>query len=277
MRRARARPAAPRPPPRPPCAAPARAARRASRPRRNRPAAAVAAGLDHLGQLGQHAQPLLDVRSPKHVCEPVWQTGPAGRTRISRASPSQSGVIDCTASVLPEVEPFSHSESREREWKWARPVRRVASSAGRRRPRPASAHRRCRRPARRRSPVLPGRAGSQPHRQPGGRRLALDVGHQVAAVVEDRCGQRRLRPGLAAPRTMWAGPPAPPDATTGTATASARPLDQLEVVAADRCRRSRCWSAAVRRRRARWPRPSTPARRGRCAGCRPPPAPASRR
>ena len=69
-------------------------------------------------------------RGPKHVSAPVWQAGPAGRTRIRIVSPSQSLVIDSTAMVLPEVSPLSHRRSREREWKWARPVRTVASSAG---------------------------------------------------------------------------------------------------------------------------------------------------
>ena len=44
-------------------------------------------------------------------------------------SPSQSEVIDSTAIVFPEVPPLSHKASREREWKWAKPVRTVASSA----------------------------------------------------------------------------------------------------------------------------------------------------
>ena len=62
------------------------------------------------------------------------------------------------------------------------------------------------------------RARSQPHRQPGGGRLALDVGHRVAAVVEDRRGQRRLARRPRAPAPCRAGPPAPPDATTGSCT-----------------------------------------------------------
>ena len=59
----------------------------------------------------------------------MWQAGPAGCTRIRMVSPSQSEVIDSTAIVFPEVPPLSHKASREREWKWARPVRTVASSA----------------------------------------------------------------------------------------------------------------------------------------------------
>ena len=59
----------------------------------------------------------------------MWQAGPAGCTRMSSVSPSQSGVIDSTAIVLPDDSPFFQSRLRDREWKCARPVSRVASSA----------------------------------------------------------------------------------------------------------------------------------------------------
>ena len=42
----------------------------------------------------------------KHDSAPVWQTGPAGRTRRRIVSPSQSSRSSSTASVLPEVSPL---------------------------------------------------------------------------------------------------------------------------------------------------------------------------
>ena len=50
----------------------------------------------------------------KHETEPVWHVGPAGRTRTSIASPSQSSRSSSTASVFPDVSPLRHSRSRER-------------------------------------------------------------------------------------------------------------------------------------------------------------------
>ena len=50
----------------------------------------------------------------KHETLPVWHVGPAGVTRTSSASPSQSSRTWSTASVLPDVSPLRHSRSRER-------------------------------------------------------------------------------------------------------------------------------------------------------------------
>src|SRR5690348_5753203 len=44
----------------------------------------------------------------KHDSAPVWHAGPAGFTRSSTASRSQSRRTSTTSIVLPDVAPFSH-------------------------------------------------------------------------------------------------------------------------------------------------------------------------
>ena len=65
----------------------------------------------------------------KHESDVVWHTGPAGMTRMSSASPSQSSRSSSTASVLPDVSPLRHSCSRERLQNQPSPVSRVSRSA----------------------------------------------------------------------------------------------------------------------------------------------------
>ena len=65
----------------------------------------------------------------KHDSAPVWQTGPARRTRSRIASPSQSSRISSTARVLPEVAPLCQYSSRERLQNQASPLSRVRRSA----------------------------------------------------------------------------------------------------------------------------------------------------
>jgi hypothetical protein len=69
--------------------------------------------------------------APKQLVVPRWQAGPIGRTARTRASPSQSGVIDTTVSRLPEVSPLRHRPPREREKKVASPDSIVSSRAAR--------------------------------------------------------------------------------------------------------------------------------------------------
>ena len=59
------------------------------------------------------------------------RSGPAGRARTSRASPSQSAVVSTTSRKFPEVSPFFHGACRERLQKCAWPVARVLSTASR--------------------------------------------------------------------------------------------------------------------------------------------------
>ena len=61
----------------------------------------------------------------------------------------------------------------------------------------------------------------QPHRHARRGELGLGLGDRVLPVVEDRRGQRPRRRPPAAPSTMCSGSPAPPEAMTGTSTASA--------------------------------------------------------
>ena len=59
----------------------------------------------------------------------MWHVGPAGRARMRMASASQSSSCETTARVWPLDSPLRQSRPREREWKCASPVRRVASTA----------------------------------------------------------------------------------------------------------------------------------------------------
>src|SRR3981189_1634632 len=43
----------------------------------------------------------------KHETAPVWQAGPAGFTRSSTVSASQSSRVSTTSILLPDVAPFS--------------------------------------------------------------------------------------------------------------------------------------------------------------------------
>src|SRR5260370_21186135 len=77
--------------------------------------------------LGRGAGVLWAVQSgslKKHDSAPVWQAGPAGFTRSSTVSASQSSRVSITSIRFPEVPPFSH-RPRVREWKHALPGPRV--------------------------------------------------------------------------------------------------------------------------------------------------------
>ena len=216
-------------------------------------------------------------RGPKQVCSPVWQAGPGRRARASAACRRRSRTRSTrTSIVLPEVAPFCHSSSRDREWKCARPVARVASSAS------------CVRPGHHQHVAaagvlddagdqLPPARASDPDRQAARRHLPLHLVRScdVPSWKIDAASAAEAPASSAA--AMSAGPPAPPEAITGTRDRAADRPQQLEVVAAHACRRCRCWSPAARRRRARPPRRPRPPRRGRSAGGRRWRRPASRR
>ena len=67
-------------------------------------------------------------------------------------------------------------------------------------------------------------------RQSRRRDRGLDLGDRVVPVVEDRGAQRGVRAGLE-PSTRCCGSPTPPDAITGTSTASLRSPRQRQLVA----------------------------------------------
>ena len=103
-------------------------------------------------------------------------------------------------------------------------------------------------------------------RAPARRLHLLD---RVGAVVEDRGRERRRCSRPRARRRGAPGPPAPPEAIDRHADALQDLAEQVERVAACRCRRCPSTSPAARRRRAR--RPPRPRRRRRASvGRRPP-------
>ena len=126
----------------------------------------------------------------KHESEPVWQAGPAGRTRTSSASPSQSSRSSSTAIVLPEVAPLCQYSSRDRLQNHASPDSRVRRSASASiqasiSTRPVSA-----------SWTIAARSSpsggiAEPH--PQSAQLVAQRGEPVGILVEDRREQRRLR------------------------------------------------------------------------------------
>ncbi len=59
----------------------------------------------------------------------MWQAGPAGSTRATIASASQSKRSWRTRWTFPEVSPLCQSSPRERLKKWISPVSRVRRSA----------------------------------------------------------------------------------------------------------------------------------------------------
>ena len=64
--------------------------------------AAGGAFVDRRIELGERVRR----ESPKQVTAPVWHAGPAGTTRASTASPSQSAARLTTRCVLPLVAPL---------------------------------------------------------------------------------------------------------------------------------------------------------------------------
>ena len=162
----------------------------------------------------------------KQESEPVWQTGPAGRTRSRIASPSQSSRSSTTASVLPEVSPLCQSSLAR-----AAPEPRLARSracggAPRRPSRRASARGRRRRPARSRA-------------------SAPSIGHPASSSSRFSSGSRSGRSwtieatsAASAPASnasaRWRASPAPPDAITGTVDGLRDRARQRQVVAGAR-------------------------------------------
>ena len=63
--------------------------------------------------------------------------------------------------------------------------------------------------------------GDYPHGHPSAREMTLDLGHGVLAVMEDRGAQYGVGSRLDRVRQIVSSAPAPPDAITGTLTASA--------------------------------------------------------
>ena len=63
--------------------------------------------------------------------------------------------------------------------------------------------------------------GLGPHRDPGLAHRRLGLGDRVGAVVEDRGGEHRVGPALGDALDQVLSSPTPPEAITGTATASA--------------------------------------------------------
>ena len=169
----------------------------------------------------------------KHEREPVWQTGPAGRTRRSSASPSQSSRISSTASVFPEVSPL-----RQQLLARAAPEPRLARLA--------------RQPLRLR--VHPGEhehaavAGVLHDRRPQ-LRLHREDGRRGRAARREATTSRagsscRIDASSAACDTSSAAAtccalPAPPDAITGSDTASRRRARAARGRSRPACRRGR--------------------------------------
>jgi len=58
----------------------------------------------------------------------VWQVGPAGRASTSSVSASQSTLIDCTASTLPDCSPLVQRRCLLRLKKVMWPIASVAAS-----------------------------------------------------------------------------------------------------------------------------------------------------
>ena len=115
----RRRRAPPRRPPRPPSARGERRRRRAGATTYE-PSGRVLAAL---------RDPTRQSHGAKHDSAPVWQAGPAGRTRRRIASPSQSSRISSTAIVFPDVAPLCQYSCRERLQNHASPLSRVRRSA----------------------------------------------------------------------------------------------------------------------------------------------------
>src|SRR5581483_10065915 len=124
----------------------------------------------------------------KHERDPVWHAGPAGRTRTSSASPSQSSRISSTASVLPEVLPLCQSCPRERLQNHASPVSRVSRSAS------ASIHASMStRPSAASWTIAAFSSGCIPERDSQPAQLLAQRDEPLGVFVEDGREERRLR------------------------------------------------------------------------------------
>ena len=99
------------------------------RARARSPASASDATYEPSGRSRTRSTTVRQSAGAKHDVEPVWHAGPAGRTRMSSASPSQSSRISSTASTFPDVSPLRQSFSRDRLQNHASPVSRVRRSA----------------------------------------------------------------------------------------------------------------------------------------------------
>ena len=89
----------------------------------------------------------------------------------------------------------------------------------------------------------------RPHRHAGRREVRLDLGDRVVAVVEDRRAQDGVGAGLQRVDEVRRASPAPPEAITGTSTASRPRCVSVEVVAVAR-------AVAVHAREQDLPRPA---------------------
>ena len=170
-------------------------------------------------------RPTRAIAVPKRSCSVTLAAGVALASRrpaSSRANAAASRASDDVelARHAPEQQ-VAHGAADERDV-----VARSAASASSSRRRAARAARRA---PRRRVPQpsrahaarpRPPRASALAHRDPDGGQVRLGLGDGVAAVVEDRRAQHRVGARARAPRARCSSSPAPPEAITGTPTAS---------------------------------------------------------
>ena len=210
-----------RPPPRP-CAR-----------RRPGPARAGAATYEPCGRSFARSATRARATARSTRASPVWQAGPAGRTRSRIASPSQSSRISSTASVFPDVSPLCQSSCRERLQNHASPLSRVRRSASSSiqasiRTRPVSA-----------SWTIAGRQRPDRAIPAPSARSSARAAARAARGRSRRCSAASAPTANASAR--WRASPAPPEAITGTSTG----LGDRRASARGRSRR------ACRRRRSR--------------------------
>src|SRR5581483_8092187 len=165
------------------------------------PCSSRAATYEPCGRSRARADTRRHSQGAKHDREPVWQAGPAGRTRSRIASPSQSSRSSSTARVEPDVSPLCQSSARLRLQNHASPVSRVSCSArssiqASMSTRPSSASWTI---AARSAPSGP---APRPHRPSARLELATQLRQPLGILVHDRGDERRLRPGLERLREM---------------------------------------------------------------------------